>query len=140
MKNYDLSRFTKAQNRDYQTALTEIKNGKKRSHWMWYIFPQIKGLGRSSTAQFYSIEDMTEAKLFLADEYLGGNLREITKVLVGLEENNPTVVFGSPDDMKLKSSMTLFKYASDKEEVFQNVLDKYYGGKEDENTLNLLGL
>lgn len=134
----DLSRFTAAHESHYVQALREIENGRKTSHWMWYIFPQIAGLGSSSTAAYYAIRDLEEAKAFLADAYLGGNLREICRALLKLEENNPSRIFGWPDDLKLRSSMTLFSCAGDGESLFDDVLDKFYGGEKDELTLNLL--
>ena len=138
--NYDLSRFIKAQKEDYQLALSEIKNGKKESHWMWYIFPQIIGLGMSETSVYYSIQNIEEAKAFLEDEYLGWNLIEICKALLSLPVNNAMAIFGSPDDMKLKSSMTLFNCASDEEQnIFVEVLNKFFDGNQDVLTLEILG-
>ena len=137
MKN-DLSRFTQAHERDYETALSEIRNGRKRSHWMWYIFPQLKGLGMSSTSDYYGIKDMDEAKAFLSDPYLGGNLREISNALLKLDTNNALEVFGSPDNLKLCSSMTLFASAEGESSVFRKVLEKFFQGKDDERTLALL--
>ena len=107
---------------------------------MWYIFPQVQGLGFSSTAYFYGIRDLDEAKAFLRDPYLGGNLIEISTALLSLDTNNPTQVFGYPDDLKLKSCMTLFKFASDEPSVFDKVLDKYYNGTIDYQTKQILGL
>lgn len=135
----DLQRFRSAHEYDYQMALEEIKNGKKRSCWMWYIFPQIAGLGKSSTAQYYAISDLEEAKAFLADGMLGAHLREISQVLLELPSNDAYAVMGCPDNMKLKSSMTLFAIADPKQEVFQKVLDKFFNGKKDVNTIKLLG-
>ena len=112
-QNIDLSRFVEAHNQSYETALKEIKNGHKYSHWMWYIFPQIQGLGRSSTSQYYAIKNSDEALAFLNDEYLGGHLIEISKALMKLDSDNPTEIFGKPDDMKLRSCMTLFASVSD---------------------------
>lgn len=140
MKKYDISRFVDAQKSDYEIALSEIKNGKKYSHWMWYIFPQLRGLGKSWTSDFYGVEDLGEAKAILDDSYLGKNLREICTVLLELDESNPTVIFGRPDDLKLKSSMTLFKYASPNEVVFKKVLEKYFNSCEDRRTVKMLGL
>jgi len=139
-RTYDLSRFENAHRKDYSRALREIKNGRKTTHWMWYIFPQIHGLGFSSTAQFYAIKNLDEAVAFLNDPYLGGNLIEISNALLTLDTNNATQVFGFPDDLKLKSSMTLFKYASNGPCVFDKVLDKYYNGTIDIQTKNILGL
>lgn len=136
----DISRFVSAQKRDYLQALSEIKAGHKRSHWMWYIFPQIDGLGYSSMAQFYAIKDLDEAKAFLNDMYLGKNLREISEALLNLECSDPGVVMGYPDDLKLCSSMTLFSLVAEENSVFSKVLDKFYGGKPDRATLRILGL
>ena len=136
----DLSRFTKAHSHSFQDALEEISNGRKESHWMWYIFPQIHGLGRSSTSQYYAIKSLDEAKAFLNDSYLGGNLRTISQALLDLEENDPAVIFGKPDDRKLKSCMTLFALISEDGSVFHQVLDKYFDGRTDRRTLSILGV
>lgn len=133
----DLNRFIEAQKEDYPRALEEVKNGMKRTHWMWYIFPQITGLGRSSTAEYYAIKDLDEARAYLEDEVLGTRLREISSELLKLETNLPVLVFGSIDALKLNSSMTLFDYVSS-DDVFQRVIDKYYDGKKDELTLEIL--
>ena len=138
--NYEISRFMKAHQSDYQRALSEIKNGKKVSHWMWYIFPQIKGLGRSSMSEYYGIQDLDEAKAYLADPILGKHLIEICDALLSLDTNDAPEVMGRPDDRKLKSSMTLFDTATDSLDVFQMVLDKYYHGKKDYRTLKMLGI
>ena len=136
----DVSRFTEAQRRTFRTALSEIKRGRKMSHWMWYIFPQVAGLGLSSTAQYYSLSGLDEAKAFLADDYLRGNLLEISHALLELPENDAEAVMGWPDCLKLRSCMTLFKYAAPDESVFHQVLDKYYRGEDDFRTIDLLGL
>ncbi len=133
----DLNRFILAQETAYETALAEITNGKKRSHWMWYIFPQLKGLGMSETARFYGINDKAEAVAYLAHPVLGKRLLEICNVLLGLGSEDAHAIFGSPDDVKLKSSMTLFA-ALNTNDVFQSVLDKFYDGDKDEKTLQLL--
>jgi uncharacterized protein (DUF1810 family) len=133
-----LERFRKAQKNSYDTALREIKNGQKRSHWMWYIFPQIAGLGYSQTAQYYAIADLDEAKKFLRDDTLGKNLIEISEALLEVESNDATHVMGWPDDLKLRSSMTLFALADPECDVFRKVLDKFYGGEMDERTIELL--
>ena len=135
---YDLQRFLKAQERDYKTALSEIKSGRKRSHWIWYIFPQIRGLGFSSTAQFYAIQDLGEAQAYMKDPVLRERLLEISSALLMLSSSDPTEVMGYPDDLKLRSSMTLFMAAAPEETVFQKVLDKYFGGKPDDRTLQIL--
>jgi uncharacterized protein (DUF1810 family) len=135
----NLERFRKAQRDSYDTALHEIQNGRKRSHWMWYIFPQIAGLGYSPTAQYYAIRDLDEAVDFLNDKALGKNLIEISEALLLIESNDATAVMGYPDDMKLRSSMTLFELADPECKVFQKVLDKFYHGEHDERTLEILG-
>ena len=136
----DLSRFTEAQMQSYGTALKEIQNGRKVSHWIWYIFPQIHGLGRSSFSQYYAIQSLDEAAAFLHDPYLGGNLLQICRALLALNTNNAKEVMGQPDDMKLRSSMTLFSLVPDSAPVFQNVLEKYFDGKRDNKTLTILNL
>lgn len=136
----NLERFLKAQGRDYETALNEIKNGQKRSHWIWYIFPQIAGLGTSSTSQYYGIKNLAEAKEYLANTVLRNRLLEITGELLKLPGNDAEKVMGYVDALKLKSSMTLFHRADPSCELFSDVLKKYYGGEEDWKTLSLLGL
>lgn len=137
---YDLRRFISAQKQDYLTALEEIRRGRKRSHWMWYIFPQLRGLGMSSTSYFYGIESLEEARAFLDDPYLGRNLREISQALLSLDTGDARSVMGSPDDLKLRSSMTLFSLAAPEEPVFKKVLEKFYRGVQDPATLRILGL
>jgi uncharacterized protein (DUF1810 family) len=138
MTDHNLQRFFSAQQNTYATALEEIKNGKKESHWMWYIFPQFSGLGFSETSKFYAIKDMKEAKAFLLDPVLGKRLIEISTALLQLESNSPGRVFGSPDDMKLKSSMTLFASIPFADPVFDKVLDKFFRGVRDAQTLQVL--
>lgn len=138
--DYEISRFLKAHQSDYQCALSEIKNGKKVSHWIWYIFPQLKGLGRSSMSEYFGIKDLDEARAYLADPILGEHLIEICNALLSLDTNDITEVMGRPDDKKLRSSMTLFDAATESSDVFQRVLDKYYYGKKDYRTLRMLGI
>ena len=134
-----LERFIKAQNNTYEEALNEIKAGRKRSHWIWFIFPQMKDLGFSHMSQFYGIENIDEAREYLANPVLGTRLVEISEALLNLQENDPAVVMGgSPDDMKLQSSMTLFAAVSDDNSVFHRVLDKFFGGEKDRKTLEIL--
>lgn len=133
-----LERFKQAQERDYDTALAEIRNGRKRSHWMWYIFPQIAGLGSTDISRHYAIRDMQEATDYLVDETLGLRLTEICKALLKLETSDAFTVFGSPDHLKLKSSMTLFDAVPATFPVFGQVLDKYFGGERDQRTLDIL--
>lgn len=135
---YDLSRYHKAQEGDYEIALSEIKSGKKRSHWMWYIFPQLKGLGHSGMADYYGITDIAEAKMYLADPILGKHLIEISNALLALDESNPRAILGSPDDLKLRSCMTLFSCADPEETVFRKILEKYYDGEPDKATYMIL--
>jgi uncharacterized protein (DUF1810 family) len=137
-KDNNLKRFIDAQQTDYSVALSEIRNGRKRSHWMWYIFPQIQGLGFSETSQFYSIKSIDEAEQYLAHPVLGQRLIEISNALLGLKTDNANQVFGSPDDMKLKSSMTLFSLLPGTNKVFQLVLDKFFNGLKDDKTLKML--
>lgn len=134
---YDLTRFLKAQENDYDTALAEIKAGHKRSHWIWYIFPQLKGLGMSSMSDFYGLDGLGEAKAYLDNNTLRKRLLEISKALLSLPTNNATEVMGYPDDLKLHSSMTIFHLAAPDESVFQDILDKFFAGKLDQNTLEL---
>ena len=135
-----LDRFLDAQWGDYAAALAEVRRGRKTSHWMWYIFPQIAGLGQSSTARYYSIRDLEEAREYYAHPVLGQRLREISGVLLELRGSDPVAVFGGIDSMKLKSSMTLFAVAAPDDPLFRQVLDKYYGGEQDVLTLRILGL
>lgn len=137
MATDSLQRFLDAQKRDYETAFTEIRNGKKSSHWMWYIFPQIQGLGSSDTSRFYAIKDKEEAKAFLEHSILGPRLVQMCKVLLALPSKDAHAIFGNPDDLKLKSSMTLFA-SLETRPIFQQVLDKFYKGNRDERTLQLL--
>ncbi len=134
---YNLNRFIEAQNKDYDKALNEIKNGKKLTHWIWYIFPQLKELGFSNTSIYYGISSIEEAKEYLKNEYLNNHLIEITKALLSLENNDIEDVFGYPDNLKVKSCMTLFYYASNNE-IFKKVIDKFYNGEFDINTVKLI--
>ena len=135
--DYTLNRFLTAQERSYDAALAEIKAGRKRTHWMWYIFPQIAGLGMSSTAQYYSIQDRLEAEEYMEHPVLGARLLEISRALLTLESSDATAVMGYPDDLKLRSCMTLFAQVSD-DPVFEAVLDKFFSGRPDSRTLALL--
>jgi uncharacterized protein (DUF1810 family) len=135
----NLQRFLDAQRTDYPTALAEIKAGRKRSHWMWYIFPQLQGLGFSETARYYGIKDAAEAEAYLKHPVLGSRLVEISQALLPLPGGDANRIMGSPDDMKLRSSMTLFAAMPGTEPVFQAVLDKFFGGEQDSKTVQLLG-
>jgi uncharacterized protein (DUF1810 family) len=134
----NLKRFLDAQQADYETALAEIKNGRKESHWMWYIFPQIQGLGSTETSKFFAIKSIEEAQKFLKHPVLGSRLLEISNALLNLKENNATAIFGSTDDMKLRSSITLFAEVDHAERVFQKVLDKFFNGRRDNKTLQII--
>lgn len=134
----DLQRFKDAQRNDYEQALQEVKSGRKRTHWMWYIFPQIHGLGMTPISDYYSIRSLREAKDYLKDPVLGAGLVEISKALLELNTSDPHAVFGSPDDLKLRSCMTLFERADPQNPVFGDVLDKYYRGERDQRTLEIL--
>jgi uncharacterized protein (DUF1810 family) len=139
--NYNLNRFLDAQeskHSGYEVALEEVRNGRKISHWMWYIFPQITGLGASNTSQMYAIKSLEEATLYLQHEKLGKRLIEISQTLLDLEENNAEDIFGYTDSLKLRSSMTLFSSVKNTPPVFLNVLDKFYSGKPDTKTLQLI--
>lgn len=138
MENNKLTRFLDAQNQMYLTALNEIKCGKKKSHWMWFIFPQLKGLGRSSTADYYGIAGMEEAAAYLKHPVLGKHLIEISTALLTIEGKEAIEIFGTPDDLKLCSSMTVFSQVENTNTIFQDVLDKYFFGKPDNKTLSLL--
>jgi len=133
-----LNRFVAAQQNDYDTALQEIKNGRKRSHWMWYIFPQVAGLGMSAMSQRYAIKDLAEAEAYLNHAVLGKRLVEISNALLQLEETDAHEIFGSPDDMKLRSSMTLFAAVDGADPVFNQVLDRFFNRTQDQQTLTLL--
>ncbi|MCC8128124.1 MAG: DUF1810 domain-containing protein [Clostridiales bacterium] len=138
MDNYNLKRFITAQQSDFPRALSEIQAGKKRTHWMWYSFPQLRSLGRSATAEYYGIADLEEAKAYMADPYLRENLITITKALLSVDESRPRKVMGYPDDLKLCSCMTLFEIASPEVPEFGMVLEKFYGGERDEKTVEIL--
>jgi uncharacterized protein (DUF1810 family) len=135
---FDLRRFVDAQAHTYDQALAELRAGAKRTHWMWFVFPQIEGLGRSGMAQRYAIRDLAEAKAFAAHPVLGARLRESARALTALDTEDADAVLGPIDAMKLRSSMTLFTRAVPDEPVFREVLDHYFGGREDEGTATRL--
>lgn len=135
-----LERFVLAQERDYEIALTEISYGKKRTHWMWYIFPQIQGLGFSDTAKYYDIKDLKEATDYCLHPVLGPRLIKITKELLHHTDKTPQEIFGYPDDMKLRSSMTLFAAVPLADPVFQQIIDLFFDGQPDQKTLRILSL
>ena len=136
--NYNLGRFVEAQAYNYANAFQEISRGRKTSHWMWYIFPQITGLGFSEMSKKYEIQDLQEAELYLSHEVLGKRLVEICEVLLEIEGLSASQIFGSPDDMKLKSCMTLFSLLKNTNSIFEKVLNKYFEGKKDSKTLKML--
>lgn len=138
MNQHDLEKFIEPSNRMYEIALGEIKRGEKQSHYMWYIFPQLKGLGKTTTSEFYGIENLEEAKAYLKHPILGHRLFEITIALLQVKNKTAFEIFGSPDYLKLKSCMTLFNIADPNEKLFKDVIDKYYMGYEDEMTKFLL--
>lgn len=138
MKDYTLQRFLDAQQEDYGQALAEVKNGKKRSHWIWYIFPQLKGLGMSYNSQYYGISGREEAKAYLEHPVLGARLREITKALLDQHDVSVQKIFGSLDAMKVLSSMTLFREVATDDDLFSQVIDKYYQGIPDWRTVEKL--
>ncbi len=130
---YDVKRFYEVHEVYYNTALREIQSGRKLSRWMWYIFPQLKFLGSSYNAIYYGLENTEEAKAFYEDDYLGRNLREITEALLECKSDDPMLVMGLPDDLKLQSSMTLF-YIATGDGIFRKVIEKFFDGKYDEKT------
>jgi uncharacterized protein (DUF1810 family) len=134
----DLSRFVDAQERVYDDALSELRAGRKTSHWMWFVFPQIAGLGRSPAARRYAIASLSEAEAYAAHPVLGERLRECARVLTELEGRSAGQVFGGLDALKLRSSMTLFARAAPDEPLFRAVLEQYFGGEEDPGTLERL--
>ena len=137
-KTFDLSRFSEAHAKNYQKALAEVKAGYKRTHWMWYIFPQIAGLGMSSTSRFYAIADLEEAKAYLKDPVLGAHTLELCRALLQLKSRDAAAIFGRPDDMKLKSCMTLFEQADPEQPIFGRVLDEFFMGERDRSTIEIL--
>lgn len=138
MSQYNLERFIKAQENYYEIALKEIQGGKKLSHWIWFIFPQIKGLGYSEKAIYYSIQNIEEGKEYLQNKYLYNNLIRMCEELLKLESNNILEIMGFPDNLKLCSSMTLFNIIDPEEKVFKKVLKKYFNGNVDEKTINII--
>nr|WP_290221266.1 DUF1810 domain-containing protein [Trichocoleus desertorum] len=135
---YDLNRFVQAQERDYERALSEVKSGRKRSHWMWYIFPQFDGLGFSAMSERYAIKSVAEAKAYLSHPILGPRLIECVEAALSGKERTAHEIFGFPDDMKLKSCATLFAYVSPEGSVFEQLLNKFFEGDRDPKTLSLL--
>ena len=137
---FDLERFVDAQRGVFDVACAELRGGRKTGHWMWFIFPQIAGLGLSAMSQRYAIGSLEEARAYLRHSILGLRLREICGIVLAVEGRTALEVFGSPDDWKLRSSMTLFAHASEENAEFAAVLAKYFGGEWDQKTLELMGL
>lgn len=134
----NLDRFIKAHEENYSEAIAEIRSGKKRSHWMWYVFPQLKGLGSSETANYYGLRNIDEATEFLHHPILGENLVRICKALEGINGKSAYAIFGTPDDLKLHSSLTLFSLVKETNPIFQQLINTYFDGKPDQLTLKLL--
>ncbi len=135
----NLDRFVQAQNDVYDNVLAELRSGRKRSHWMWFIFPQFEGLGSSPISRMYSIKSLAEARAYLAHPVLGPRLIECAETVLAVEGRSAHEIFGSPDDMKLKSCATLFARVSSPGSPFHRILDRYYSGVQDAGTLELLG-
>jgi uncharacterized protein (DUF1810 family) len=135
---YSLARFIEAQERIYDDALDELSNGQKQSHWMWFIFPQIDGLAYSSAAKYYAIKSLEEARQYLQHPVLGPRLLQCAEILLAIKRRSAAQIFGYPDDLKLRSSMTLFACAAEPPSVFERVLDRYFQGEQDVRTLQLL--
>jgi uncharacterized protein (DUF1810 family) len=136
---YNLERFVRAQSGTFEHACAELRRGYKTGHWMWFIFPQIAGLGFSEMSQRFAISSLAEAAAYLAHPVLGPRLREVSRLVICIDGRTVEQVFGSPDDMKLRSSMTLFAHATKENEVFLEVIRKYFGGKWDERTVEIMG-
>lgn len=137
---FDLERFAAAQHDTFDTACRELANGRKTSHWIWFVFPQLKGLGASAASHFYGIGSLEEARAYLEHPVLGPRLRRAAALVLAVEGRSIGEIMGAPDDMKLRSSMTLFALAGEDNSVFLHVLERYFGGQLDERTLRLIGL
>jgi uncharacterized protein (DUF1810 family) len=135
---FDLQRFVRAQEGVYETALVELQHGQKRSHWMWFVFPQIEGLGHSETARYFAVTSLEEARQYLRHPVLGRRLAECAQTLLAVSGRSASQIFGYPDDLKLKSSMTLFAQAAGPGSVYEQVLDRYFGSEADDRTLQIL--
>lgn len=135
---FDLNRFIIAQDKNYDNVIAELKNGQKRTHWMWYVFPQIDGLGHSTTAKLYAIKSIEESRRYLDHPVLGKRLLECTEAVLATEGRSIADIFGYPDDLKLKSSVTLFSYVAEPSSVFVRILEKYFQGEGDDRTLQIL--
>lgn len=135
---FDLNRFVDAQEPVYGDVIDELRAGRKRGHWMWFVFPQLRGLGGSAMADRYGIASLDEAGAYLCHELLGPRLRECSRLVTAVQGRSIGQIFGSPDDLKLRSSMTLFAHATEDNQDFIEVLDKYYDGQPDRLTLERL--
>jgi uncharacterized protein (DUF1810 family) len=135
---FNLRRFVSAQEMIYTDVLAELQSGRKRTHWMWFIFPQFDGLGYSATSKHYAIKSKDEARSYLSHPVLGKRLTECAETILALQGRSASEIFGSPDDMKLKSSMTLFAAVTPPGSVFARILDMYFHGQQDSRTLDLL--
>ncbi len=135
---FDLQRFVSAQERQYNDAISELKSGRKLTHWIWFVFPQPEGLGRSPTAQHYAIISLAEARAYLNHPLLGARLKECTSAVLNVEGRTAHEIFGHPDDLKFHSCMTLFAAISGQESIFEKAIEKYYNGTSDQATLYLL--
>ncbi len=133
-----MTKFLDAQRNDFDSALAEIKNGRKQGHWMWYIFPQLKGLGRSSMSMEHAIDNLDQADKYLRHPVLGPRLIQISKAMLSIEGRSAYQILGSPDDLKLRSCMSLFNLVPGTHPIFQSVLDKYFGGEPDPRTMELV--
>jgi uncharacterized protein (DUF1810 family) len=138
MDSYNLNRFVQAQERDYEQALSELERGRKQSHWMWYVFPQLDGLGSSPITKLYSIKSEDEARAYLKHPTLGPRLVECAEAILSVDGKSAREILGSPDDLKLKSCATLFAHVSPPGSVFERILEKFYAGERDAATLRLL--
>lgn len=135
---FNLNRFVIAQEKVYDTALSELRNGEKLTHWMWFIFPQIEGLGITPTSKYYAIKNLEEARQYLHHPVLGARLLECAEAVLAVQGSSASDIFGYPDYLKLKSSMTLFSSVADTDSVFVHILDKYFNGERDMKTVELL--
>lgn len=137
-ESFNLNRFVVAQEKIYTTVVEELKAGKKLSHWMWFIFPQVAGLGRTEIAKRFAIESIDEAKAYVSHQLLGSRLQECIDLMLAIDGKSANDIFGHPDDLKFKSSMTLFLVATPQIDLFQRAINKYYDGHEDHLTIDLL--
>ena len=138
MDKYNLNRFLEAQTASYEMAMLELENKRKESHWIWYIFPQITGLGKSEKAQFYSLKNLEEARAYLEHSVLGPRLIKACQILTNIEDRAIDEIMGFPDDLKLQSSMTLFEAFSKSNSIFTRIIEVYFDGERDEATLEII--